>query len=63
MPDMRLFRISRTEMSKEMVVSARIRSRGLNPKTAVMLALKLTTFRWETTTPLGCPVDPDVYIT
>ncbi|MNT83727.1 hypothetical protein D3C72_2236360 [compost metagenome] len=50
-------------MSKETVVTATIVSSFVKPGSRAIDVRKLTSARWETATPLGVPVEPDVKIT
>ena len=50
---------SNTEMSKEMLVTAS-QTPGSRPTRSSMPVKKLAALRWQTITPLGLPVEPEV---
>ena len=51
---------SNTEMSNDNVVTASNTSSTVNPGTSAIDRTKFTTLACSTSTPLGCPVEPDV---
>ena len=53
---------SRPAISKETVVTASSTSLALMPGSRAMEVRKFTTARCVTSTPFGCPVDPEVYM-
>ncbi len=50
-------------ISKVMVVTASTRSRGRNASSCSIACRKLNRLRWLISTPLGAPVEPEVYST
>ena len=59
-PVVRGRKISSAAMSKASEVTASIRSPGAKPGVRRIDPRKLTRARWETPTPLGWPVEPEV---